>query len=57
MYASAIPDREWVRPAPGTTLTQAILPEARQAASAMNEALCSSVTRTGRTLSDPARAS
>ena len=47
MKASAMPESAWVRPAPGTTFTQASLPEARQTASAMKEALCSSVTRIG----------
>jgi hypothetical protein len=49
MNASAIPLMAWVSPAPGTTLTQASFPEARHTASAANDALCSSVTRTMRT--------
>ncbi len=57
MKASAMPLSAWVRPAPGTTLTQPSRPEARQTPSAMKEALCSSVTRTGVTVSDAASAS
>jgi hypothetical protein len=37
MKASVNPREACVRPAPGTTLTQASCPEARQTASAMND--------------------
>ncbi len=52
-----MPDIACVRPAPGTTFTQAMRPDARHAASAMKDALCSSVTRTERTEGDDASAS
>src|SRR5260221_12058761 len=48
--ASAIPERACVSPAPGTTLATPSFSDDRETASAMNEALSSSVTRTGRTL-------
>jgi len=57
MNASAIPDMAWVSPAPGTTLTHAIRPEARQTPSAMKDADCSSVTSTGRTVRETASSS
>ena len=36
MNASAIPDRAWVSPAPGTRFTHAISPEARQIGNALD---------------------
>ncbi len=57
MNASAMPDSAWVSPAPGTTFTHAIRPDARHTPSAMKEALCSSVTRTVATAFDRASAS
>src|SRR6185312_9870828 len=56
-YASAIPLNACVRPAPGTSAAQPSRPDARQTPSAMNDALCSSVTRMGLTRDDRASAS
>ena len=55
--ASATPDRQWVTPAPGTTFTTPTESDERDTPSAMNPALCSSVTRTAVTWSDWCRAS